>query len=266
MRCLIASLALFYLLASGPASAGKKSSAVDHWQDPMIFLIVRSNEKGCEPNCPEWLMAEGMITQGSPLAFRKALDLMAGRQLPVVLRSPGGNLVAAVEIGYMVRRAGLSVTVGKTSYKGCALADVKCHLPPEQYGVYRGRAISKGSFCLSACPLILAAGVKRLASPKAIVGVHQIRTYIPQDHAKKTAAAVNLKKLNLSKNRPAMNDFVRNILSSYLTTMGISLALLDDMEKASGENIYKLSSKRLKTLKLVTETGGVETLLARSTK
>ncbi|TIT97889.1 MAG: hypothetical protein E5W55_07925, partial [Mesorhizobium sp.] len=32
----------------------------------MRFAVVRSSAPGCEPNCPEWISAEGTIEAGTP--------------------------------------------------------------------------------------------------------------------------------------------------------------------------------------------------------
>ena len=39
----------------------------------MAFAIVRSGINGCEPNCPQWISAEGQIMPGSASLFRKIL-------------------------------------------------------------------------------------------------------------------------------------------------------------------------------------------------
>ena len=39
-----------------------------------------------------------------------------------------------------------------------------------------GEIYSSGAVCLSACPLLLAGGVRRISSPFALIGVHQITT------------------------------------------------------------------------------------------
>ena len=111
------------------------------WQLPMKVVIVRSSEAGCEPVCPEWIMAEGEITTATPGVFRKALKQMGKRKLPVIIRSPGGQVNAALEIGRMIRKAKLDVAVGWTKYSGCAPADKTCTLPKERKGLYGGRSM-----------------------------------------------------------------------------------------------------------------------------
>lgn len=54
----------------------------------MRFAVVRSNAPGCEPNCPEWISAEGTIEAGTPSLFKRTLKALKGRQLPVVVNSP----------------------------------------------------------------------------------------------------------------------------------------------------------------------------------
>jgi hypothetical protein len=263
MPRLFAGFMLSVILAGCWVPASSRLAAAKDITAPMTFTIVRSTEKGCELHCPEWLMADGQIMRGSPLEFRKILDRLEGRKLPVVLRSPGGNMIAALEIGYMLRRAGLPATVGRTMYKGCAPSDSGCKLPAAQKGIYRGRVVSIGSYCVSACPMVLAAGVRRLASPKAVVGVHQIRLLAEDEGSAQQGKAKPDGKPDFVPSTPQLKTFMGNLLSGYLNAMGVSVDLLADMEKASGEAIYRLSSKRRAALKLTTEKGGAEILVTQ---
>ncbi|TGT50271.1 hypothetical protein EN809_040095, partial [Mesorhizobium sp. M2E.F.Ca.ET.166.01.1.1] len=49
------------------AAVGVASSVVEAREEapdlgpPMRFAVVRSSAPGCEPNCPEWIAAEGTI-------------------------------------------------------------------------------------------------------------------------------------------------------------------------------------------------------------
>ena len=172
-------LALLALTADGAWAAKKQKKPPpppkEVYELPMKVVIVRSSEPGCEPNCPEWIAAEGEITSASPAAFRKALKLAGKKKLPVILRSPGGDIDAAVQIGRMIRKNGLDVGIGWTHFEGCAPTDKSCKLPKSQGGIYRGTALSLAGFYYSACPLVLAAGQKRLAGAGTYVGVHEVR-------------------------------------------------------------------------------------------
>ncbi len=105
----------------------------------MAFAIVRSAIVGCEPNCPQWISAEGQIMPGSASQFRKILKQAGKLRLPVVITSPGGDVEAALAIGQMIRERKLDVLVGWTLFTGCNPTVKTCELPKEQKGVYAGQ-------------------------------------------------------------------------------------------------------------------------------
>ncbi|TGV31270.1 hypothetical protein EN811_28250, partial [bacterium M00.F.Ca.ET.168.01.1.1] len=76
------------------AAVGVASSVVEAKEEAldlgptMRFAVVRSSAPGCEPNCPEWISAEGTIETGTPTLFRRLLKTLGGRQLPIVVNSP----------------------------------------------------------------------------------------------------------------------------------------------------------------------------------
>ena len=49
----------------------------------MRILRVTSVDPACQPNCPEWISAEGIITPGKARDFAKVVaDLSAGAAFP----------------------------------------------------------------------------------------------------------------------------------------------------------------------------------------
>ena len=161
--------------AAGEAVTVKKTPKVPE-VPPMSFVIVRSGVTGCEPNCPQWISAEGQIMPGSAAQFRKILKQAGKMRLPVLLTSQGGDIEAALAIGQMIRQRKLDVIVGWTLFMSCNPGDKTCKLPKEQKGVYAGLAMTGRAYCFSACPFILAAGQKRMLGTGAVVGLHEITT------------------------------------------------------------------------------------------
>jgi hypothetical protein len=89
--------------------------------------------------------AEGTITPGTAEAFAEFLaEDRAKSVTEIVLHSPGGSVNDATEIAHIIRDQGLSTRV---------LAD---------------------GYCASSCPLVFAAGVKRVADRTSWIGVHQV--------------------------------------------------------------------------------------------
>lgn len=231
------------------AGPGASLAAKPTWQQPMKVVIVRSSEKGCEPVCSEWIMAEGMIVPETvevfTLAYERAMKRSSGRPLPVVLRSPGGNIFAALQIGYFIQFRRADVAIGTTVYKGCDPFASKCKQAPAEPGVYRGQLSINQSYCLSACPLILAAGARRIAPSGTTLGVHHWGLDEPAAKAQK----VKPSKVDMAQ----WDKIVDNVMSDYLRKMGNSPGLIADMKKASFSSMYLLSAKRRSQLGLVTE-------------
>ncbi|TIP63717.1 MAG: hypothetical protein E5X63_47215, partial [Mesorhizobium sp.] len=49
----------------------------------MRFVLVRGRSFLCDPNCPEWISAEGTISAQTPERLRQLLDTIGDRRLPV---------------------------------------------------------------------------------------------------------------------------------------------------------------------------------------
>ena len=134
-------LALLLVQAATVETTTKKKPVEKAPVSPaMTFAIVRSGIVGCEPNCPQWISAEGQIMPGSASQFRKILKQAGKLRLPVVITSPGGDVEAALAIGQMIRERKLDVLVGWTLFTGCNPTTVKtCKLPKAQRTCGAGR-------------------------------------------------------------------------------------------------------------------------------
>nr|WP_319944173.1 hypothetical protein [Mesorhizobium sp. AR10] len=137
----------------------------------MHFALVRGRSFLCDPDCPEWISAEGMITAQTPERLRQLLDTIGDRQLPVVIDSPGGDLLGALAAGRLIRERKLDVAVARTDFMGCEPEKPGC---TPQDGVYVGLTNNAVGVCEAACPIMLAAGVRRLVGPHARLSVHSI--------------------------------------------------------------------------------------------
>ena len=280
MRFLVFLLVLFVALADGGAGLAAKKKKNEPppqpkaiYEAPMTVVIVRNSFPRCEPNCPEWIAAEGEITDGTPAKFREVFKRMGKKQLPIIIRSPGGSINAALEIGKMVRKRKLDVAVGSTRFQDCAPNEKSCKLSKEYKGIYRGTAWGYYGFCNSACPLILAAGTARLASVETSVGVHKPKIVWNQERVyyRETYRMVNGKKKVLKRTvtgRKRGKDKVtfefskqlRKKLADYYASMGVDRAIMVDSEKAAYKDMEILRSDRLDALKLRTSSKSAATL------
>ncbi len=89
------------------------------------------------------VLIEGAIADGDAPRIIKQLEELREAPTRMFLNSPGGSVHDALELGRAVRLAGLETEM------------------------------REGDICYSACPYLLAAGVKRTIPEEAFVGVHQ---------------------------------------------------------------------------------------------
>lgn len=92
------------------------------------------------------LRLEGTIMPGAADQLAAELSQRGEYVVRISLNSPGGIVSEALQMGDMIREAGLETHV------------------------------ATGSLCASSCPLVLAGGTMRSADPGAVIGVHQIYT------------------------------------------------------------------------------------------
>lgn len=161
-----------------PAKAGPQKSAPEakpKLEPVMKAMLVRGSRPECEPNCPEWISLEGRIVGSSSRELKKVLSQIGTRKPPVILSSLGGDVDQAYAMARMIRAKGLDVAVGKTELRVCEPADKACRQRQSQ-GAAQGAPSNQRAICASACPIVLAGGVRRFVGPNAFLGVHEILT------------------------------------------------------------------------------------------
>jgi hypothetical protein len=273
----VLALLLVHAVTAEAATTKKKPVEKAPVSPPMVFAIVRSGIAGCEPNCPQWISAEGQIMPGSANQFRKILKQTGNLRLPVVITSPGGDVEAALAIGQMIRQRKLDVLVGWTLFTGCNPTAKTCKLPKAQKGVYAGLVMTSRGYCLSACPFIVASGQKRILGSGAILGVHEITTQPITQRIRynETYRMVNGKKKVLSRKVVSRKNIIGKPttklskhfdkkLRAYLSTMGINLAMLDLLRLAPPSAIHTLTTEEMKSTNLVTAFGEAAELVSNS--
>ena len=104
----------------------------------MRFVVVRGSNPLCNPDCPEWISAEGAITTETPQKLRQVLDTLGNRRLPVVISSSGGDLFGALAAGRLIHEKKLDVAVARTDFVGCDPGEAGC---AAEDGAYAGLSI-----------------------------------------------------------------------------------------------------------------------------
>jgi hypothetical protein len=170
----------------------------------------------------------GKITRASPDELRVALSEAIKRPsafhnggaplIPVRLNSPGGDIVAAMKMGELIRQAGASTWV----------------VP--------------NATCASACILVLAGGVERIAFDDAKLGLH--RPYMPADRfagLTRQQAEASYQQMEVA-------------VADYLRRMGASQQLFDRMLVVPSNKVNWLSEAEATKLRLL----GTDPLLSKT--
>jgi hypothetical protein len=149
----------------------------------MRFVQVRGSDPLCNPDCPEWISAQGIITPDTPKKLHQLLDSIGDRRLPLIVSSPGGDVLSAMVIGRLIRDRQLDVAVARTNFDGCKPEEAGCTTMDD---VYSGVAKDHGGQCDAACLIVLAGGARRFAGPDTIISVQplafaeRIRVYLAE--------------------------------------------------------------------------------------
>ena len=243
----------------------------------MRFAVVRSSAPDCEPNCPEWISAEGTIEAGSPAMLKRLLKTLGGRQLPIIVNSPGGNVDAALQLGRIIRKNKLDIAVGITEFSGCSPGMKNCRDNDGKSEPYSGAAYDSGAMCNSACPLMFAGGIRRVVGEWAYLGVHQITTTFRREKLlyRTTYRVVNGRKKIIStrivsrKNAGSyktyeMSKAVEKRLSAYLKEMGVEQGVLDVMKATPASDIRQIEPDDMLQMKLVTSLDSLDLLTEKT--
>ncbi|WFU00586.1 hypothetical protein QA648_10405 [Rhizobium sp. CB3171] len=243
----------------------------------MDFILVHGDMARCRANnnCPDWISAEGQIMADSPKKLQRLLKRLGGRKLPIIVSSPGGDVRAAMEMAYVIRKQKLAIAVGRTRSRDCSYAEPICSAARAKDGSIRGETFSLGAICFSACPLFFAGGTERVSSPFALLGVHQITTTYSEVRVQYRTEyeLVNGKRKVLS-TREVGRKFVGKHdttkldrkqtarLVGFLNEMGVDKSLVGLMLGTRPSSIHLIAQMDALKLRLTTELAAADQLVA----
>jgi hypothetical protein len=201
---LVAALALSAFAA--PAKAG----------EPMTFrLLPLEDSSGCGYQCAQAIVADGEITNSTPQEFLSFVSthLQGNVRAVIFLNSPGGRVVASMELGQIFRKLGVAAIVARAGQ------------------TYGGTAVAAGH-CFSACVYALMGGSKRIIPPQSKVGVHRMFQY--EASVDPSGGATISRRYD--------NGKMRAMLSRYSRQMGVNSRVIEDAERTSSDSLHVLSN------------------------
>lgn len=207
IRILLAALTLLAIAAPAAARA-----------EEMGFRVISLGNGQCGARCPQVIAAQGEIIEGTPDAFLNFVrENVGGGNLHgiVLLDSPGGKVVASMELGQAIRRLGMAVIVARPA--------------ADQSG--REMSLVAGR-CYSACVYALMGGRRRVIPPHSRVGVHRMFNY---------STSFDLAEGGIVRERNYDDGGMRAMLSRYANMMGVSTDLVTLAERTSPDQLYMLT-------------------------
>jgi hypothetical protein len=188
--------------------------------DAMTFGLEGNggNCNGCE-----WIAADGEITSETPKQFEKFVA--ENEPHPTIyLNSPGGELLAGIKLGELIRAKGFSTAVGKS-------------VPSNANADYRDIT---GGKCASACVYAFLGGVSRTAEDGEI-GVHQFYSEaIIKDPSGKLFDAIDM----------SVNQLVSALVIDYVFRMGADPRVVSIASSTLPGEMHFFSEKELDELKI----------------
>ena len=268
MNCRVARVVItFAALVSAPAVLLAKEEPKPV-SPPMQVVIARSTAAGCEPQCMEWISAQGAIDGSTPQQFKKVLNTIGKRKLPIVIDSPGGSVDEALAIGRMIRAKGLDVIVTKTLFKPCEKTDTAC-TKLKVRSIHLATPMSRLSKCASSCAFILAAGTRRYVGASTYVGLHQIASFSINTKVLRTyrittriqygvpvqlqKSLISEKKIAETKEAKPTSDATYSRITAYFVEMGISDTVMPILMSAPHSGIRWLRNAELTSTRLATD-------------
>ncbi|MGD0639525.1 MAG: hypothetical protein ABSC22_02155 [Roseiarcus sp.] len=205
-------------LAATGAIGGAAAARAE--QTPMTFRAVQLDTSDCGAKCPEVIVADGVIEEGTPQAFidfAKEASLSQRLRSVIFINSPGGNVVASMELGVAFRRLRSAAIVAGFASQG-------------------GRSGPVSGQCLSACVYALMGAFRRVVPNTSRVGLHRMSIVEPVEGEAAGAAAA---RRNLADPRMVA------ILARYAARMGVDPALVWRAESQPPGVLHILSPREI---------------------
>ena len=185
--------------------------------EPMTFRLVQVEDSArCGGHCAQAIAADGEIVDSTPQQFLSFVSSngQGNVRSVVFLNSPGGKVVASMELGQLFRKLGVATIVARVG---------------QTYG--GGGALAAGH-CYSACVYALMGGRKRVIPPQSSVGVHRMFQY--EASLDPGAGAISLR-------RRYDSGRMHSMLSRYSSQMGVNRGIIDYAERTSSDSLHVLS-------------------------
>ena len=192
---------------------------------PMSFRVAALESHECGRHCPDVIVADGVIEAQTPQAFVNFLKSGGSdsklRRI-VFFNSRGGNVVASMVFGHILRGLRIAGVVGRFEADG-------------DPGPYVGE-------CLSACVYALMGAVRRVAPPGSEVGLHRM-SIVESEGGGLFGSHVQ---------RSFADPPMVAVLGRYARRMGVDPALVRRAESLPPDTVHVLTRDEMRRWSLAT--------------
>jgi len=208
---------------------------------PVVFYVARGAPDSCGRGCDTWIAIEGQIDGAAAARFRKFLQPLRNRNLPIYVTSPGGNLEQALAMGTFLHEKPAVVRVARTVVRECGFEaqDRDVCLKLKRSGrELTGDLWTRNAICNSACPYFLLGATTREIAPDTSLGVHSAKVItqflgvVPTPEMRAAA----------TERGRARSD---GLLASYFARMGGDTGLLKLVSTVKFEEVHVLTREEI---------------------
>lgn len=192
--------------------------------EPMIFKAILPCSGS---SCREYILAIGLITEDSPQKLEAAINENPWVK-DVMFHSLGGNLIAGIEMGRMIRHNNLNTHIER-SYS----TEVLYKSTKYQYASRDSLAIVEDPVCYSACAYAFLGGRDRTIDSDSSFGIHQFKS-------------------DLGISLESTTQLISAVLGEYLVEMGVASELLTVASATASESMTSLDGRALEALNVIT--------------
>ncbi len=202
--------------------------SINSYSSPMEFKLVGNggNCIGCE-----WISAEGEIVNDTPDKLEMFLKNY-GSKPRIVFNSGGGDLMAGLEMGKVLRKYNSHVSIGDTVEDTSVSSS------------YRKYHTTKEGYCLSSCAYAFLGGTERIVGSSNRLGFHQFYD---------SKAMSNFSSKQFDGQDMVIDQEITGYIVQYLELMDIDIRLYSLITQTHPKDMYNLSTYELNKYGINTE-------------
>src|SRR5499426_1410553 len=208
---------------------------------PMIIYLAKGEDGACGEGCNEWIAAEGRFESDTAQRLRTFLTRLGKRKLPIFFHSLGGNGVAAMTMGRLLREREMTAGVYETIPVGCVdVSEQRCRAL-KQLGEVLPATLRNVANCSSACVFALIGAKVRQVPPGARLGVHAGKVIVPWAEARR----IGYSDQQIASFQKVRQGELSAQARRYVQEMKVDVRLFDLMSKVPHESVYFLSRNEI---------------------